>query len=90
MSEWRTRRDARFLHVGMSMSDRTVDQSRYVESRRLSRPIMRRTKGSPCLSLSKSFDSDGNRPIPGHDDAISGLAFEAVLRHETEEGADRP
>src|SRR2546422_2180603 len=47
----RIRRDARFLHVDVSMSDGTADRIEVPESRRSSRPSMRRTKRSFSLSL---------------------------------------
>src|SRR3989442_9510163 len=46
----RTRRDARLLHVDVSVSDRTADRIEVPESRRSSRPSMRRTKRSCSLS----------------------------------------
>src|SRR5437879_6822913 len=48
--EQRTRRDARFLHVDVSVADRTADRIEVPESRRSSRPSMRRTKRSCSLS----------------------------------------
>src|SRR2546425_11511795 len=50
MEEYRTRRDARFLHVDVSVSDRTADRIEVPESRRSSRPSRRRTKRSCSLS----------------------------------------
>src|SRR2546426_12505157 len=47
----RIRRDARFLHVDVSMSDGTADRIEVPKSRRSSRPSMRRTKRSFSLSL---------------------------------------
>ncbi len=42
----RTRRDARFSHMDLSMSDGTRTQLRYTPSKRSSRPNMRGTKRS--------------------------------------------
>jgi len=53
----RTRRDARFLHVDMSMSDGTADESRYPKSRWSSRPSMMGIKPSSSPSLFSGYVS---------------------------------
>ena len=52
----------RFLHVDVSMSDGPVDQLRYAESTRSSRPSMRRTVRSS--SLAAFFESGLNPAGP--------------------------
>src|SRR5205807_7238920 len=66
--EQRTRRDARFLHVDVSMSDRTADRIEVPESRRSSRPSMRRAKRSSSLSFSPAL-LPPNSMLPRNDAA---------------------